>query len=79
MGARVEDLATLLALETVGVPVEANRLPPLSKVDWEAALLTFPHPVRPGVTSASARGGTGYHRCVETERDREHHRSQLHN
>ena len=65
MGARVEDLATLLALETVGVPVEANRLPPLSKVDWPAALLALPHPVMQEtrqVTWASARWGAGYHR-----------------
>ena len=46
MGARVEDLGALLALQTVRVPVEAQRLPPLSKVDRAAALLTFPHPVR---------------------------------
>ena len=62
MGARVEDLATLLALETVGVPVEANRLPPLSKVDWPAALLALPHPVMQEtrqVTWASARWGGG--------------------
>ena len=46
MGARVEDLATLLALETVRVPVVSERLASLCKVDREAALLTFPHPLR---------------------------------
>ena len=44
MGARVEDLATLLTSQTGWVPVVAQRLPPLSKVDRAAALLTRPHP-----------------------------------
>ena len=43
MGPRVQDLPALLALQTVGVPVVAQRLPPLSKVDRPAALLTRPH------------------------------------
>ena len=60
MGPGVQDLPALLALETVRVPVEANRLPPLSKVDWPAALLALPHPVMQEtrqVTWASASGG----------------------
>ena len=63
MGPRVQDLPALLALQTVGVPVVAQRLPPLSKVDRSAALLTRPHTGQVGSpyrVSGHHIGGSGH-------------------
>ena len=40
---RVEHLSTLLTFQAVRMPVIAQGLAPLSKIDWFAALLTCPH------------------------------------
>lgn len=44
VGPRVQHLATLLTLETGWMPVIAQGLSPLRKVDWLPALVTAPHP-----------------------------------
>ena len=44
VSAWVQHLAALLTPETLGMPVMAQRLAPLSKVDWLPALAASPHP-----------------------------------
>ena len=60
MGPGVQDLPALLALETVGMPVVAERLASLCKVDREAALLTFPHPLRCEVSLQAGHCSPGH-------------------